>query len=50
MATAMGVEKPAVKTRQIRSAGSRRVTLPETKSMTKLNKGRGDVLYVKLFV
>ncbi|XP_053409232.1 uncharacterized protein LOC123561373 isoform X4 [Mercenaria mercenaria] len=41
LATALGIEKAPIKTRQIRSAGSRRVTVPaqESKSASKTNKG-----------
>ena len=40
LATAMGVEKMPIKSRQIRSAGSRKVTLPAkvSSSTEKLNK------------
>lgn len=42
LATALGVEKAPAKTRQIRSAGSRKVTVQaqESKSATKNAKGR----------
>ena len=50
LATAMGTEKMPVKTRQIRSAGSRKVTLPAraSSSTEKANK-KGTCIYFFLY-
>ncbi|XP_052258855.1 uncharacterized protein LOC127863384 isoform X2 [Dreissena polymorpha] len=42
MATAMGVEKPTQKTRTIRSAGSRKVTVPVQESKSATRRGRNS--------